>query len=353
MNHWAFVTAAYAVALAATVGLLAWAYATMRKAEAGGGRAEAPEMIARPKHQRLVLVILAAARGAWRRLARHVGPQGPGGLFLHASRHCCRQGEPGQGDAARRDGRARLREARARRRDDALHRRRRQGARARSPIAASSPTCFVKAAGSSPRASSPPTAAFVADNILAKHDERYMPPELGNQRPSTRPGRRSGDDRRGRPRRALASGRAVAARTVPQRPPCRAAKLDADRPVRALAIVQGLLCLIAFVMLLARLCADRSVGRCWSPRTATAPSPSSTRSPARGGTTRARCSCGSPCSAFPGAALAVFSHRLAEPDLDRGARRPGRACARLPRLPAVRVQPVRAARSRRRWRAGG
>jgi cytochrome c-type biogenesis protein CcmE len=22
---------------------------------------------------------------------------------------------------------------------------------------------------------------FVADNILAKHDERYMPPELGNQ----------------------------------------------------------------------------------------------------------------------------------------------------------------------------
>jgi len=23
--------------------------------------------------------------------------------------------------------------------------------------------------------------SFVADNILAKHDERYMPPELGNQ----------------------------------------------------------------------------------------------------------------------------------------------------------------------------
>jgi hypothetical protein len=33
MNHWAFVTAAYAVALIATVGLLAWTYATMRKAE--------------------------------------------------------------------------------------------------------------------------------------------------------------------------------------------------------------------------------------------------------------------------------------------------------------------------------
>jgi hypothetical protein len=34
MNHWAFVTAAYLVAAVATVGLLAWAYATMRRAEA-------------------------------------------------------------------------------------------------------------------------------------------------------------------------------------------------------------------------------------------------------------------------------------------------------------------------------
>jgi heme export protein D (CcmD) len=34
MNHWAFVTAAYAVAAIATVCLLAWAYTTMRRAEA-------------------------------------------------------------------------------------------------------------------------------------------------------------------------------------------------------------------------------------------------------------------------------------------------------------------------------
>ena len=34
MTHWSFVTAAYAVALIATVGLLVWAYASMRKAEA-------------------------------------------------------------------------------------------------------------------------------------------------------------------------------------------------------------------------------------------------------------------------------------------------------------------------------
>jgi len=34
MNQWSFVTAAYAVALVATLGLLLWAYASMRKAEA-------------------------------------------------------------------------------------------------------------------------------------------------------------------------------------------------------------------------------------------------------------------------------------------------------------------------------
>jgi hypothetical protein len=34
MNQWTFVTAAYAVSLAATAGLLLWAYVSMRKAEA-------------------------------------------------------------------------------------------------------------------------------------------------------------------------------------------------------------------------------------------------------------------------------------------------------------------------------
>lgn len=34
MNHWAFISAAYAVVLIATSGLLVWSYFTMRKAEA-------------------------------------------------------------------------------------------------------------------------------------------------------------------------------------------------------------------------------------------------------------------------------------------------------------------------------
>ena len=34
MNQWAFVIAAYAVTVLATLGLLGWAFATMRRAEA-------------------------------------------------------------------------------------------------------------------------------------------------------------------------------------------------------------------------------------------------------------------------------------------------------------------------------
>ena len=34
MNHWAFIAAAYAVAVAATAALLVWSYVTMRRAEA-------------------------------------------------------------------------------------------------------------------------------------------------------------------------------------------------------------------------------------------------------------------------------------------------------------------------------
>ncbi len=38
MNPWPFVIAAYAVALIATAGLIAWAYASMRRAEAAADK---------------------------------------------------------------------------------------------------------------------------------------------------------------------------------------------------------------------------------------------------------------------------------------------------------------------------
>ena len=43
MNHWAFVTAAYAVVVSGTTGLLAWAYVTMRKAEAAADGLKRPQ----------------------------------------------------------------------------------------------------------------------------------------------------------------------------------------------------------------------------------------------------------------------------------------------------------------------
>ena len=43
MNQWAFVAAAYAVTIAATLGLLAWAIASMRRAEAYAERLRASE----------------------------------------------------------------------------------------------------------------------------------------------------------------------------------------------------------------------------------------------------------------------------------------------------------------------
>ena len=49
----------------------------------------------------------------------------------------------------------------------------------RSPFAASSRTCSAKASGAVAEGRMQ-RGTFVADTILAKHDERYMPPELGN-----------------------------------------------------------------------------------------------------------------------------------------------------------------------------
>ena len=43
MNHWAFVTAAYAVVVLGTTGLLVWAYVTMRKAEAAADGLKRPQ----------------------------------------------------------------------------------------------------------------------------------------------------------------------------------------------------------------------------------------------------------------------------------------------------------------------
>ena len=45
---------------------------------------------------------------------------------------------------------------------------------------ASCPTCFARSRASSPRDASAPDGVFVADSVLAKHDETYMPKEVAD-----------------------------------------------------------------------------------------------------------------------------------------------------------------------------
>lgn len=42
------------------------------------------------------------------------------------------------------------------------------------------PDLFVEGSGAVAEGKLSPDGVFIADNILAKHDERYMPPQMGN-----------------------------------------------------------------------------------------------------------------------------------------------------------------------------
>ena len=51
------------------------------------------------------------------------------------------------------------------------------------------PDLFREGSGVVAEGTLAPDKTFVADNILAKHDERYMPPQLGNQAAEHKAGR--------------------------------------------------------------------------------------------------------------------------------------------------------------------
>ena len=92
--------------------------------------------------------------------------------------------DPGRGEARRarsplppgRPGRGRQREEE--RPGSALHRHRHPQDAARASIAACCPTCSARARAWSPRARWAPTASSPPREVLAKHDENYMPPEV-------------------------------------------------------------------------------------------------------------------------------------------------------------------------------
>jgi cytochrome c-type biogenesis protein CcmE len=115
-------------------------------------------------------VLAAVLLGMW-------GPEGQCRLLLRARGRGPERHPAGAQRADRRDGARRLDPARSRRGDDRLHGRRRDARYHPVRFTGIAPDLFKENSGWSPRAV-PPSGTFVADEILAKHDENYMPPEL-------------------------------------------------------------------------------------------------------------------------------------------------------------------------------
>ena len=145
-------------------------------------------MIARPKHQRLVLVVLAflavlaavllAMWGLKDRAAYFYTPADVVAGKAVAGK-AVRLGEMVERGSVKRD------------RDGVTTRFMVEDGEARVLVSYRGilPDLFREGSGVVAEGKLAPDQTFVADNILAKHDERYMPPELGNQAAEHKVGR--------------------------------------------------------------------------------------------------------------------------------------------------------------------
>lgn len=132
----------------------------------------------KPKTQRLILVLLALAALVGAALLAMWGLRGQASYFLTPADVAAGKFEPGK--AFRLGGMVEAGSVQ-RGRDGLTIRFRVSDGKAVTPVAYRGivPDLFREGSGvvAEGRMSG---ATFVADNILAKHDERYMPPELGN-----------------------------------------------------------------------------------------------------------------------------------------------------------------------------
>ena len=181
MNHWPFVIAAYAVTLGGDGGAGRWSAGSAMR------RPRRARRHVKPKHQRLTLALLALAAVVGAAAARAVGAQGSGGVLLRARRRrsarACRR--------ARRCGWAGWSQAGSIKRAA----RRRHRSASSSPTARDGagdvprhrrPICSRRIRAWWPRGSSSADGSFVATNLLAKHDERYMPPQVAGKMHETK-----------------------------------------------------------------------------------------------------------------------------------------------------------------------
>jgi cytochrome c-type biogenesis protein CcmE len=137
-------------------------------------------MIARPKHQRLVLVILAILAVLGAVMLAMWGLQDRAAYFYTPADIIAGKAAPGK---AMRLGGMVEKGSVARDADGVTTRFVVEDGDARVPVTYRGivPDLFREGSGVVAEGKLGADKTFVADNILAKHDERYMPPQLGNQ----------------------------------------------------------------------------------------------------------------------------------------------------------------------------
>jgi cytochrome c-type biogenesis protein CcmE len=137
-------------------------------------------MIARPKHQRLVLVLLAVAAVLGAALLAMWGLRDRAAYFYTPADIVAGRAQAGK---AMRLGGMVERGSIRRDPDGVTTRFVVDDGEARVPVLFRGivPDLFREGSGVVAEGQLAADGTFVADNILAKHDERYMPPQLGNQ----------------------------------------------------------------------------------------------------------------------------------------------------------------------------
>ena len=137
-------------------------------------------MIARPKHQRLVLILIAIAALIAAALLAMWGLKDRAAYFYTPTEIAA--GKAATGEPIRLGGM--VEQGSIERLADGVTIRFRIGdGAAKVPVLFRGivPDLFREGSGAVAEGRLAADGTFVADNILAKHDERYMPPELGNQ----------------------------------------------------------------------------------------------------------------------------------------------------------------------------
>jgi len=137
-------------------------------------------MMVRPKHQRLVLIVLAIAALLGAVLLAMWGLQDRAAYFVTPSDIAAGRTAP---DKAMRLGGMVVQGSLRRDPDGLTIRFTVSDTRAETPVVfrGITPDLFREGSGVVAEGRLDSNGLFVADNILAKHDERYMPPQMANE----------------------------------------------------------------------------------------------------------------------------------------------------------------------------